>query len=160
MIEIITGDLLEASEKYIAHQTNCISKEGASGIARSIFDKFPYANCYADRIESSIPGTIDIRGNGQDQRYVINLHGQVYPGGVRYPLSTLDGVLAREKYFYRALLRLARLPDLESIAFPWRVSCGIAGGDWEHYLGTLTNFAQYVGEKGVKVRVYRRQGDE
>lgn len=160
MIEIITGDLLEAKEKYILHQTNCVSTSGAAGIAKLIFDKYPYANCYSDRSESSKPGAIDIRGDGLDQRLIINLHGQVYPGRVRYPLSSLDGVVAREKYFYHGLLRVAKIDDLESIALPWRVGCGIAGGDWEHYLGTITNFAQYVGDKDVKVRIYRREGDE
>jgi O-acetyl-ADP-ribose deacetylase (regulator of RNase III) len=160
MIEIITGDLLEAKEKYIAHITNCVSTGGAIGIAKSIFDKYPYANCYSTRLEHSKSGTIDIRGNGKNNRYIINMHAIVYPGRSKYPLSTLDGLAARRKYFYRALLRVASLPDLESIAFPWRIGCNLGGGDWEHYLGTLTNFAQYVGEKDVKVRVYRREGDE
>jgi O-acetyl-ADP-ribose deacetylase (regulator of RNase III) len=160
MIEIITGDLLEAPEKYILHQTNCISTSGAAGIARALFDKYPYADCYADRLETSKPGTIDIRGNGIDQRFIINLHGQVYPGRCRYPLSSLDGLAAREKYFYRGLLRVAQLPDLESVGFPWRVGCGLGGGDWEHYLGIINNFANYVGEQDVKVRIYRREGDE
>ena len=70
------------------------------------------------------------------------------------------GIPAREKYFYRGLLRLAKLDDLESIAFPWRIGCGAAGGDWERYLGKITNFANYVAEKGVQVRIYRREGDE
>jgi O-acetyl-ADP-ribose deacetylase (regulator of RNase III) len=160
MLEIITGDLLEATEKYIVHQTNTISNSEAGGIARAIFDKYPYANCYADRIEQSIAGTIDIRGNGIDKRLIITLHGQIYPGRCRYPLSSLDGLAARETYFYRGLLRVAQLPDLESVGFPWRVGCGLGGGDWEHYLGIINNFANYVGEQGVKVRIYRREGDE
>jgi O-acetyl-ADP-ribose deacetylase (regulator of RNase III) len=160
MIEIITGDLLEATEKYICHQTNCVSTGGAGGIARIIFDRFPYADCYTGRTENSLPGTLDIRGNGQDQRYVVNLHGQVYPGGITYPHSKLDGQEARRKHFYHGLLRLAKVPDLESVAFNWRIGCGIAGGVWEHYLGVLTNFADYVGKSNVKVSIYRREGDE
>jgi O-acetyl-ADP-ribose deacetylase (regulator of RNase III) len=160
LIEIITGDLLASKEKYLLHQTNCISTKGAAGVAKSIFDKYPYADCYADRIETSKPGTIDIRGNDQDQRLIINLHGQYYPGRSRYPLSSLDGLAPRQKYFYNGLLRVAKIENLKSIALPWRVGCGLGGGDWEWYLGTLTNFANYVGEKGVRVCVYRREGDE
>jgi len=167
MIEIVTGDLLEATEKYIAHQCNCLTQNSA-GTAKAIFDKFPHANTYERRVRLpdgtnsivDVPGTIVILGNGQDQRYVINMYAQYYPGRPKYPKSSLDGLAVREKYFYRALLRVASLPDLESIAFPWRIGCNLGGGDWEHYLGTLTNFAQYVGEKDVKVRVYRREGDE
>jgi len=160
VIEIITGDLLEAKEKYICHQTNCISTTKAAGIALDIFNKYPYANCYADRTETSKPGTLDIRGDGKDTRYIINLHGQVYPGGIRYPLSSLDGQAARRKYFYNGLLRVAKIEGLESIAFPWRMGAGLAGGDFEYYLGTVRNFADYVEEKGVAVKVYRRSGNE
>jgi O-acetyl-ADP-ribose deacetylase (regulator of RNase III) len=161
MIEIITGDLLEAKEKYICHQTNCISTNGASGIAKAIFDKYPYANCYSSRTETSKPGAIDIRGNGQDQIMIINLHAQYYPGKPKYPHSTLDGIEIREKYFHKCLLRIAKIENLQSIAFPWRIGCGLAGGIWEHYLGTLTNFAHYVEKsQGAKVVIYRIDGDE
>jgi O-acetyl-ADP-ribose deacetylase (regulator of RNase III) len=160
MIQVITGDLMFATEKYIAHQANCVSTGEAGGIARVIFDKFPYADCYSSRLEKDVPGTIDIRG-GEIARRVINMFSQYYPGSPRYPDSNLDGTLAREKYFHQCLLKVAKIPDLESIAFPWRIGCGIAGGVWAHYLGTLTNFAHYVeNKKGVKVVIYQREGDE
>jgi hypothetical protein len=159
MIEIVTGDLFEAPEKYLCHQCNCVTNRAAH-LAKDVFEKFPHADIYTPRTSPDQPGHIIVRGNGQDQRFVVALLGQVYPGHPRYPKSTLDGIPAREKYFHRCLLRLAKLPDLESIAFPWRIGCGAAGGDWEHYLGTITNFAQYVDGQGVKVRIYRREGDE
>lgn len=159
MIEIVTGDLFEGKEKYLVHQCNCVTNSAAH-LAKDVFERFPYSDIYAKREEADKPGHIIVRGNGKDQRYVVALLGQYYPGRPKYPKSTLDGSPAREKYFYRGLLRLAQVPDLESIAFPWRIGCGAAGGDWERYLGKITNFAQYVGEKGVKVRVYRREGDE
>ena len=159
MIEIVTGDLFEAKEKYLVHQCNCVTNSAAH-LAKDVFERFPHADIYTKREDPDQPGHIIVRGNGQDQRYIVALLGQYYPGRPKYPKSTLDGTPAREKYFYRALLRLSQLPDLESIAFPWRIGCGAAGGDWERYLGKITNFAQYVGEKGVQVRVYRREGDE
>jgi hypothetical protein len=160
MIEIITGSLLDAKEKYIAHVTNAISITKAAGIARTIFDKYPYADCYADRTEQSKPGTIDIRGDGKDNRYIINMHAMVYPGRCRYPQSSLDGLAARQKYFYHCLLRVSKIVDLESVALPWRVGCSLAGGSWEHYLGQINLFANHVDKQGVKVRIYRRSGDE
>lgn len=160
MIEIITGDIFDAKEKYICHQTNCITKRSAH-LAKDIFNKYPYADIYSGRIEPDKPGTIIVRGNGVDQRYVINLLGQYYPGKPKYPNSSLDGVQVRERYFHQCLLRVAQINDLESVAFPWRIACGAAGGTWAHYLGTITNFANYVEEKyGVKVAIYRREGDE
>ena len=158
MIEIITGDLLEAKEKYIIHQTNCFSTGSAAGIARAIFDKYPYANCYSDRKEVSKPGSIDIRGDGIDKRYIINLHGQLYPGSPKYSMS-IDNEKARKDYFYQGLLRVAKIKDLESIAFPYRIGCGIAGGNWKLYLKMINNFANYVETKSVKVVMYQREQD-
>ncbi len=159
MIEIVTGDLFEAPEKYLVHQCNCVTNKAAH-LAFDVFEKYPYADIYTARTEPDQPGHLIIRGNGKDQRYVAAILGQYYPGRPRFPKSTLDGIPAREKYFYHGLLRLAQVPDLESVAFPWRIGCGAAGGGWDRYLGKITNFAQYVGEKGVKVRIYRREGDE
>ncbi len=159
MIEIVTGDLFEATEKYLVHQCNCVTNKAAH-LAFDVFEKYPYADIYTARTQPDQPGHIIIRGNGKDQRYVAAILGQYYPGRPRFPKSTLDGIPAREKYFYHGLLRLAQVEDLESVAFPWRVGCGAAGGDWDRYLGKITNFAQYVGEKGVRVRIYRREGDE
>lgn len=166
MIEIVTGDLLNAQEKYIAHQCNCLTYKSA-GTAKAIFDKFPHSNTYERRLPQEdksqikdIPGTIIIMGDGQEQRYVINMYAQYYPGRSKYPLSSLDGIPVRLNYFYKCLLRVAKIPDLESIAFPWRIGCNLGGGNWEHYLGTITNFANYVAEKNIKVRIYRKEGDE
>jgi len=160
MIEIVTGDLLDSKEKYIAHQCNCLTQRSA-GTAKAIFDKFPYSNTYADRSEPDVMGTIKILGDGKQQRYIINMFAQYYPGKSKYPTSATDGVKVREKYFHECLLRVARLPNLESIAFPWRIGCNLGGGNWDHYLGTLTNFAQYVkATQNTKVIIYRREGDE
>lgn len=159
MIEIVTGDLFESTEKYLCHQCNCVTNKAAH-LAADVFEKYPYADVYTPRTAPDKPGQIIVKGNGQDERFVVALLGQYYPGRSKYPLSTLDGIPVREKYFYHALLRLAKVEGLESVAFPWRIGCGAAGGDWEHYLGIITNFAHYVDGKGVKVRVYKREGDE
>ena len=162
MIEIVTGDIFESTDKYLCHQCNCVTHLSAH-LAKDVFERYPYADIYTPRGNSTYadtPGTIIIKGNGVDERYIVAMLGQYYPGRAKYPKSSLDGIPVRQKYFYHCLLRLAKVPDLESVAFPWRVGCGAAGGDWERYLGIITNFANYVDGKGVKVRVYRREGDE
>lgn len=164
MIETITGDLLVAPEKYIVHQTNCVSMGRAGGLAYFLFKQFPYADCYSDRAESSVPGTLDIRGDGINDRLVVNLHGQYFPGG---PLDDEDGTeyldtaYRRQKYFHKALLRLAKVENLESVAFPYCIGCGIAGGDWTWYEGTINNFAKYIKEKqGASTVIYQREEDK
>lgn len=160
MINIVSGDLFNSKEKYLCHQCNCVTQKSAH-LSQAVFAKYPYADIYAGRVDPNQPGTVVVRGNGQEQRYVINLLGQYYPGRPKYPLSTLDGAAIREKYFHRCLIRIAQIPNLESLAFPWKIGCGAAGGIWEHYLGTLTNFAQYIEQtQGARVTVYRREEDE
>jgi len=157
MFEIIKGDLLESDCKYIGHQANCISKNSA-GIAKSIFDKFPYSNSYINREEPDKLGTIKIFGNGKDQRLIINMFAQYYPGAPKYPDSKLDGALSREQYFYKCLGKIAKIPDLESIGFPFGIGCGLSKGRLEFYLGTLNNFSEYVSNKyGAKVYLFQKE---
>ncbi|HEX4375353.1 MAG TPA: hypothetical protein VHZ50_18755 [Puia sp.] len=159
MIKTIIGDLLEANEKYILHQTNCLSTGFAAGLAYYLFQKFSYADCYSDRTSPSEPGAIDIRGNGIDQRYVVNLMGQYAPGSFHDDFPR-DTQAIRQKYFHKALIRLAKIPNLESVAFPYSVGCGIAGGNWQWYLGTIKNFAQYIEEsQEATVSIYQREED-
>jgi len=154
MIEIISGDLLKAKEKYICHQTNCLSINSA-GLAKSIFNIFPYANTYKSRIKANLPGTIDILGNGFDQRFVINMYAQYYPG---YSQSNdaKDTKEKREEYFYQCLLKIAKIPNLESIAFPHNIGCGLAGGDWVKYFDMLQKMNTYLSTLDVKLVIYKK----
>lgn len=154
MIEVINGNILDATEKYIAHQTNCVSNGGAGGLAKSIFKKYPYADCYRLRTERSIPGTIDIRGNGINERFIINLHGQMYPGDA-YVNHENDSYDMREKYFKQCLYEISLIDNIESIAFPMGIGCGLAGGNWEHYSKMLEDFADSLYQvHGVHVKIY------
>jgi len=160
MIEIVTGSVFDSDEKYLCHQCNCVTNRSAH-LAQTVFHHYPYADVYTARKDPDVPGTIIVRGNGNDQRYVIALLGQYYPGTPKYPLSSLDGTKTRERYFHKALIAVAKIPNLESIAFPWRIGCGAAGGNWEYYLSTITNFAKYISEtQGAKVKIYRLEGEK
>lgn len=155
MIEIVRDDLFASKEKYLCHQCNCVTNRAAH-LSKAVFERYPYADIYAARKDPSEPGTIEIRGNGQDKRYVVNMLGQFFPGTPKFPDSTKDGTKVREKYFYKCLLALAKIPDLESVAFPYKIGCGAAGGNWDHYLGNIENFAKYVSEtQGTIVKIYQ-----
>lgn len=160
MLDIIVGSIFDSKEKYICHQCNCVTNRSAH-LAKTVFQHYPYADVYSARKNADVPGTIIVKGNGEDQRFVIALFGQYYPGESKYPLSTLDGRKIREKYFHKALMSVARIPNLESVAFPWRIGCGAAGGNWEYYLGTISNFARHVEEQqGARVVIYKLEGEE
>lgn len=136
MLQIVTGDLLDCKEKYLCHQTNCVTNR-SKYLAKSVFVRFPYADIYSARKSPSSPGSIAIKGDGVDQRIVINLLGQYYPG-CKYPNSKKDGNSARVSYFKSCLDLMKHLDG--DFAFPWRIGCGAAGGDWNTYLGLLTEF--------------------
>lgn len=167
MIKVVYDNLFNAKEKYLCHQCNCVTNKAAH-LAKDVFSKYPYADIYSERqkMDGSIyiehkepltkPGSIIIRGNGLDQRYIINLLGQYYPGKPQYINRLLDSPEIRENYFYKTLLCIAKIPNLESIAFPWKIGCGAAGGNWDNYLGNITNFAKYIyDQQKAEVVIYR-----
>lgn len=144
-----------AKEKYLCHQTNCVTNRAAH-LAKDVFKAFPYADIYTDREEPDHPGSIIVRGNGTEHRFVINMLGQVYPGAPRYPDSSIDGHSAREKYFHRCLHEISKITNLESIAFPWCIGCGAAGGSWNAYHDLIARFTDYVEkQQNVKVSIYK-----
>ena len=166
MLHEIDGDLLESKEKYIVHQANCTSI-GAAGLARHMFNKFPYSDIYSCRKRTRIrfdsvrdePGTIIIRGNGDSERYVIGLMGQYYPGGPSCSEPALDSPKARTKYFQQGLLKVAQIPALESVAFPYQIGCGLAQGDWDIYYKMLRDFSENLVPE-ADVYIYRLPGME
>jgi len=144
--KIVEGDLLNYDAKYIVHQTNSTSAN-ASGIARSIFDKFPYSNIYTERLQTKhidTPGTIIVRGNGKNQRYVINLMGQFFPGKPSDGIYDSDNYAHRKEYFFQGLKAISKIENLESVAFPFFIGCGLGGGNWEDYLKLIDKFADYI----------------
>jgi O-acetyl-ADP-ribose deacetylase (regulator of RNase III) len=163
MIEIIKGDLLEAPQKYIAHQCNAVSNQ-AGGLAHYMFKKFPYSDIYSARSypykvnPGNSPGNIFVMGNGKDKRFVINMIAQYYPGSPKVHNSIIDGFRMREGYFRRCLLNIEVIPNLESIAFPYQIGCGLAGGSWDNYLEILKDFETRVKQKqDAKVFIYNNE---
>jgi O-acetyl-ADP-ribose deacetylase (regulator of RNase III) len=167
-VPIIEGDLLESDAQYIIHQTNCVS-HGASGLAYFLFDKFPYADVYAERKRDNIwhkPGNIYIRG-GNGDRLVINAMGQFMPGGPGGETQLTAGVMVsdtpeqRINYFLSCMSHLINRHEeenLESIDFPWRIGCGLGNGDWDYYRKIINSFAKKVPQ--AQVRIIKRPEDE
>jgi O-acetyl-ADP-ribose deacetylase (regulator of RNase III) len=151
-VTFVKGNLLDSKDKYIAHQTNCVSV-GAGGIAAAIFSKFPHSDIYSERKsgKKDVPGEIIISGD-HENRLVINMMAQYYPGRSKFIDSKLDGIMAREKYFQECLDKILSIPGLESIAFPYRIGCGLAGGDWNRYLPMIEAFAEKL--PAVKVSIW------
>lgn len=151
-LKVIEGNLLDSPEQYIAHQCNCLTQRSA-GTAKRIFDKFPYANIYKDRTEPDTMEEIIISGNGDDERYVINMLAQYYPGVTKYPQSDRDGIETRKRAFKTCLHKISQIANLQSIAFPYKIGCNLAGGKWEVYRKMIKTFAEE--NPNVSVRIYK-----
>jgi O-acetyl-ADP-ribose deacetylase (regulator of RNase III) len=156
LVHFVKGNLLEAPEQYICHQCNCITDK-ALGLAKSIFTAFPYADVYTPRGQTESkkdkPGTIQIMGNGKSQRYVINMFAQYYPGKPKIGITRVDLEGEREHWFAQCLDEIKHIQNLQSVAFPYQIGCGLAGGNWAWYYHMIEQFAQSVPH--VRVAIYQ-----
>jgi O-acetyl-ADP-ribose deacetylase (regulator of RNase III) len=140
-ITIINGDLLQDGG-IIVHQVNCNTSVG-KGLSEHVFRKYPYANVYNDGTVRT-PGTIIVRHN------VVNLVGQCKPGK---PNST-ETAAQREIWFWSALNQLGPMlkqHNIQTVAFPYGIGCGLAGGNWDHYYNMICQFATTY---GIHVKIY------
>ncbi len=149
-LKIVDGDLLDASEGYIVHQCNCRSYD-VMGLAAAVFARFPSSNTYKRKQPSGArsgvrsPGSISVHAcaadDPDDDRSIVNLYGQVYPG--RPGKGHNDTAIDRLRYFESGLGSIAYLSDVETrgVAFPFEIGCGLAHGNWSAYRKSLEAFA-------------------
>lgn len=153
-LTIVNGDLLEATEDYIVHQCNCVTNH-SKHLAKSVFDAFPYANTYKNRSKDPTthhtPGTIDVKGDGINQRYIINAYAQYYPSKSKY---SNDSYEKRLQWFEECLQKISQIKDIrkKSIALPYNIGCGSAGGNWETYCEVIKDFAN---KEKIHVTLYK-----
>lgn len=152
----VRGDLLAHDADYIVHQCNCRTTR-AWGLAYSLFGSFPHADTYtvpsdpklAPMPPKRVPGTLTLHGGpGTGLRGVINLYGQDAPGKASVAAETKA---QRLTWFTNALLQLADVPNLKSVAFPHGIGCGLAGGSWAQYEAALVAFAALVPKTEVYI---------
>ena len=141
-INFVNGDILNATEHYIVQQVNATGNKNM-GLASSIAKKYPLSNIYSgiNKVEHRIPGTIIIRDK------VINIVGQINPGKP----SGNDSAINRITFFKNGLNAIPK--DLDSIAFPMGIGCGLAGGDWNVYLNLIKQFK--INNPNTKVTIYK-----
>lgn len=110
---------------------------------------FLHSDIYAQRNKDKIkgtPGTITI------SKPVINLLAQRYPGIAYWP----NGKLQRVKWFKMCLLQIKTSFSFHkdvSIGFPYRIGCGLAGGDWTIYKKILEDFNK--NNKNISLVMYK-----
>lgn len=148
MITHKKGDLLKAEEKIIGHQVNCFGV--AAGLAAAVFRKWPYAKKDYEGCTTRLPartllGMTHFTGEQRDGHIIANLFGQFEPGPAYNP-KKLEQALEQLGNFART--------TGYSVALPYKLSCGIAGGDWDEVLQIIERTMD-----GVDCAIYQREGD-
>ncbi|MDT0160376.1 macro domain-containing protein [Bacillus sp. AG4(2022)] len=129
MIRMLEGNILNAPENIIGHQVNCQGVMGA-GLAIQIRSKYPevytnYKEFVAEYRNKLLLGKMQLVTCGEN-KWVANLFGQ-FSYGRRKPVYTHYGALEDA---LRDLKNFAKEHGL-SVALPYGIGCGLAGGDWE-----------------------------
>ncbi|MHA1681868.1 MAG: hypothetical protein ACTSUE_13095 [Promethearchaeota archaeon] len=156
-VRVVFADLLNHGETYLMHQVNCTARK-SHGLSKQVFTRYPSADIYDDRkhgrIGTGVPGTVDVRKN----EGVINMLGQYFLGYWKTAKQKND----RFKWFKMCLSSLESYfrfqKKLVTIAFPFRIGCGLAGGDWNIYFAALKKCNQK--QESIEFVMYVFKGDE
>lgn len=128
MIKVVNGNILNAKENIIGHQVNCMGVMGA-GLAKQLRNKSEiiYSNykywCQIKPKEELL-GSVQFVRVAQN-KYVANIFGQYGYGR--------DGQYTNYKALRSGLSELkdfAQQNDL-TVALPYGIGCGLAGGEWD-----------------------------
>ncbi|MDM5298201.1 macro domain-containing protein [Bacillus pumilus] len=133
MIRIVEGDILNTTKNIVCHQVNCKGVMGA-GLAKQIKSKYPNVYkeykrlCENQNIENKLLGAtqfVDVSGN----KTIANLFAQYSYGvktrqtdyeAMKLCLNSLNSIIKTDYSKYKGC----------SIAMPYGIGCGLAGGDW------------------------------
>lgn len=164
IVAVIVGDLLQSSEPIIAQQCNCVTVK-SHGLSETIAARFPYADCYKMRRAKSrntaavpaTPGTIQALGplKGDAGPLVVCMFAQWAPGKPgafrKYYTSDYEDTEKDRAWWFQLCLNEIIAGGITSIAMPYLIGCGLAGGEWAAYEKMLE-------QSELKVTLYKLKG--
>jgi len=132
----IKGNLLNQNG-LLVQQNNCYSKRPA-GLSSAFIQKFgTKANVYKQDNRDKL-GTIQLTKLNSEQT-MVSCFGQLKPG-------KRGSKAVRENAFLNCLNSLLTYLKKENITtpifFPFKIACGLAGGNWVSYKNMINNFAK------------------
>lgn len=131
-MKILDCNLLDVQADIIGHCCNCQNTMG-SGVAAAIRQEYPEAydvDCKTIKGDRKKLGTVSLAvvvdpttHKNQTIKAIVNLYGQYTYGGDR-PMSY--------EAIYTALVAFKEKlkPAVKTVAFPWKMACDRAGGNW------------------------------
>ena len=139
MLNIIKKDITSVTTGVIAHQVNCTNHIG-SGVAKAIITKWPivkvkYHEWCNLRTSDELIGTIQIVSISNDLM-VVNCFSQKDKG--------YDGKLYTDYSSIRKCLESIKTLKLSPLYIPYKMGCGLGGGDWNVVSGILNEVCPEV----------------
>lgn len=157
MIKTIEGDILQAKTKSILHQCNCFHVFG--GLATHIGRQWPeaeVADLTTDRGDLNKMGTFSMGVISKPKtpvKCIFNVYGQFEPGPNTEQDMLLTGILRVSEFMMSTLKD--QIP-IDSVAIPYKIGCGIGGGNWEEIEFGLEKIFK---DLPIEAIIYRRPGD-
>lgn len=151
MVTVVKGDLLESGELFIGHQTNCFTM--GAGLARQIREKYPMVGEAFKRFISTHKDRSEILGKVQAVKIspyetVFNMFAQEYYGR--------DQQYTQYDQLMFCLLKVCDYIKKSSIdgrlALPYKIGCGLAGGDWNEVYNIIQRISD---DTGVDIVLYK-----
>ena len=137
MIKIVNGDLLQSNLPLIAHQTNCLGVMGA-GIAKAIKNKWSIVytqyvdKCRHYNYSKDLLGKCQVCVTEDEPiKFVANLFGEY---SFTESVAPFENRHTDYDALKKALLNLKTLcenTEITEIGIPYKLGCGLAGGDWD-----------------------------
>ncbi|MED4817662.1 Appr-1-p processing protein [Bacillus atrophaeus] len=136
MINVIKGNILDATEDIIVQQVNCKGVMGA-GLAKAILKRYPNVkseyqsfrnfNLNKGLTDKDLLGLVNyVRVT--DGKVIANVFGQIEIKKNRFDKT----VYTKTEALTRGLKEVKELSKQlnKSVAIPYGIGCGLAGGDW------------------------------
>ena len=166
-INIVNGNIFDTHCNIICHQENCQGVMG-HGIAKQVKEKYKgvfneykrYCDAHADNREAMLGEALIVDVDygaavldwlvNKERKYIANIFGQLtYGTGLRTDYKAL--VLGLE-----VVANFAKEHNL-SVAIPYKIGCGLAGGDWNKV--NILIEGVFAGT-GIEVLMYRYEQNE
>lgn len=134
-MEIFDKDIFTCTEDIIVHQTNCQGVMG-SGIAKQVKEKYPevfnayYHYCKTHIVPDLLGTSLICEAN--DGKIIANVFGQNgFGAGLQTDYDALRNALQEVHDFAKE--------NKKSVAIPYKLGCGLAGGDWNKVFDMITD---------------------
>jgi hypothetical protein len=145
-LTIIDGDLMQVSRGIIAHQVNCRGVIGAGvGVSGVICNKYPDVKREYNMICEKYKGDEELFGSVWMVQVTKTLKVANIFSQYKYGNSRKTGIIYTDMDKLVDGLRRIRTKYPDDIIYvPYKIGCGLAGGNWDEFLQKAQNIPNII----------------